>query len=241
MIERHQASRILKRHKKMTPAGFDPAKQTVIGPRIEPVLTLPLEQMKDSRFEPGDGAFIRRASASARPPPAEYTTTRKIAGMVVTFRPILPEDEPLMIAFHKTLSDRSVHFRYFGMLSLRQRTMHERLWRLCSVDWNREVALVADKKDQNGQHHILGVGRLFKNSEIREAEFAILIGDPWQGKGLGRELLRWLVHVGRKEHLRRIVGHILGDNSEMKTMCEKVGLKLHFRDSTGEWLAVMDL
>lgn len=236
MIERHQESRILKRYK-MTPTGFDPAKQTVIGPRIKPVLTVPLEQMKDSRFEPGDGAFIRRA----KPLTAEYTTTRKIAGKVVAFRPILPEDEPLMIEFHKTLSDRSVHFRYFGMLSLRQRTMHERLWRLCSVDWNREVALVADKKDQNGQHHILGVGRLFKNSETREAEFAILISDPWQGKGLGRELLRWLVHVGRKEHLRRIIGHILGDNFEMKTMCEKVGFKLHFRDSTGEWLAVMDL
>jgi acetyltransferase len=173
--------------------------------------------------------------------PNEYITTRRIGGTLVTFRPIRPEDEPLMIEFHKTLSDRSVHFRYFGMVSLRQRTMYERLWRLCSVDSNREVALVADRLDPNQRHHILGVGRLFKKAKTGEAEFAILISDPWQGKGLGTEMLKLLVQIGRKEHLRRIVGHILADNTAMKRASEKVGFKVHLNDRTGEWLAVMNL
>ena len=64
----------------------------------------------------------------------------------VTIQSITPEDEPRMIAFHQTLSDQSVHSRYFGMLSLEFRTGHERLARLCSTDLAREIALVAEEK-----------------------------------------------------------------------------------------------
>ena len=117
----------------------------------------------------------------------------------VTIRPIRPEDEPLMVKFHKTLSDRSVHLRYFGLVSLERRIMHERLRRVCFIDYDREIALVADLKNRDGTHQILGVGRLIKEHGTNEAEFAVLISDPWQGKGFGSELLKLLVQVGRKE------------------------------------------
>ena len=78
-------------------------------------------------------------------------------GTQVTVRAITPEDEPRMVAFHKTLSNESVHFRYFGMPSLGFRTGHERLAPLCSTDLAREIALVADRERHDGEHEIFGV------------------------------------------------------------------------------------
>lgn len=92
--------------------------------------------------------------------------------------------------------------------------MHERLRRVCFIDYDREIALVADLKNRDGTHQILGVGRLIKEHGTSEAEFAVLISDPWQGKGFGSELLKLLVQVGRKERLRRITGHIAPENND---------------------------
>ena len=176
-----------------------------------------------------------------RPYPTDYVTTRKIGGVEVTIRPIRPEDEPLMVKFHKTLSDRSVHLRYFGLVSLERRIMHERLRRVCFIDYDREIALVADLKNGDGTHQVLGVGRLVKEHGTNEAEFAVLISDPWQGKGFGSELLKLLVQVGRKEGLRRITGHISPENTTMKTVSEQVGFKLCFDRTANEWLAEINL
>ena len=176
-----------------------------------------------------------------RPYPTDYVTTRKIGGVEVTIRPIRPEDEPLMVKFHKTLSDRSVHLRYFGLVSLERRIMHERLRRVCFIDYDREIALVADLKNRDGTHQILGVGRLIKEHGTNEAEFAVLISDPWQGKGFGSELLKLLVQVGRKERLRRITGHIAPENTTMKSVSEQVGFSLHFDREADEWFAEINL
>jgi acetyltransferase len=176
-----------------------------------------------------------------RPYPINYMTTRKIGGVEVTIRPIRPEDEPLMVKFHKTLSDRSVHLRYFGLVSLERRIMHERLRRVCFIDYDREIALVADLKNRDGAHQILGVGRLVKEHGTNEAEFAVLISDPWQGKGFGSELLKLLVQVGRKEGLRRITGHISPENTTMKSVSEQVGFSLHFDPAADEWFAEINL
>src|ERR1017187_569194 len=175
-----------------------------------------------------------------RPYPVEYIRKWKLDNVPVTIRPIRPEDEPLMIEFHKTLSERSVQFRYFGVLSLKQRTMHERLRRVCFIDYEREIALVAEQKDRDGHARLLGVGRLIKEHGIDEAEFAILVGDPWQEKGLGTELLKLLVQIGRKEHLRRIIGYIAGENTLMKQVSEDVGFNMR-RDSNNDWRAEMNL
>jgi acetyltransferase len=175
--------------------------------------------------------------STIRPYPIEYITTRKVAGVEVTIRPIRPEDEPLMVEFHRTLSDRSVHFRYLGSLSLQERILHQRLRRVCFIDYDREIALVADLKNADGNHQILGVGRLIKEHGTSEAEFAVLISDPWQGKGLGTELLKLLVQIGRKERLRRIIGHIAADNSTMKRVSEEVGFNLNLDKTEEEWRA----
>lgn len=172
--------------------------------------------------------------------PKHYVAIRKMDGIEITFRSIQPEDEPLLIEFHKTLSDQSVHFRYFGAVSLRQRTLHERLRRHCAIDYAREFALVAERKNTNYDHEILGVARLFWEPGRDEAEFAILISDSWQGKGLGTQLLKLLVRVGGESRLHRIIGHILGDNTAMTQVSRKVGFSLR-RDSNNDWHAEMNL
>ena len=81
----------------------------------------------------------------------------------VIIRPIRPEDEPLMVRFHATLSERSVYLRYFHLMKLEQRIAHERLTRMCFIDYDREMALVAERCDPaTGEREILGVGRLTK-------------------------------------------------------------------------------
>jgi acetyltransferase len=172
---------------------------------------------------------------SIRPYPAQYAAPLTMKnGIQVTIRPIRPEDEPLMVRFHETLSDRSVYFRYFHPLRLTQRTAHERLIRICFIDYAREMALVADRRDpQTGEHEILGVGRLIKSHAANEAEFAALVSDQCQHCGLGTELIRRLIQVGREEKLDRIVGDILPDNRDMLRVCEKLGFSRKYSLEAG--------
>ncbi|PMB42497.1 acetyl CoA synthetase subunit alpha [Fischerella thermalis CCMEE 5330] len=164
-----------------------------------------------------------------RPYPTQYVsswTTRN--GMQVTIRPIRPEDEPLMIKLHHTLSEESVFFRYFHLIKLSQRIAHERLTRLCFIDYDREMALVVDYENpETGEHEVLAVGRLSKLHGTSEAEFAILVSDRYQCQGLGTELLKRLLEVGRDEQLRLISAEILTENSAMQRVCEKLGFRIY--------------
>jgi acetyltransferase len=148
-------------------------------------------------------------------------------GTQVTIRPIRPEDEPLMVHFHETLSERSVYLRYFHLMNLEQRTTHERLTRICFIDYDREMALVAVKRNaETGESEILGVGRLMKIHGTSEAEIAALISDNMQGRGLGKELLSRLLLVAANEKLSRVVADILPDNRGVMRICEKLGFSL---------------
>ncbi len=164
-----------------------------------------------------------------RPYPVQYVMPWKLKNKApVTIRPIRPEDEPEMVKFHETLSEESVYHRYFSALNLSQRITHERLTRICFNDYDREIALVAELKPakDDDEKLILGVGRLSKQHGANEAEFALLINDHWQNLGLGLELLKQLIAVGRAEKLDRINGTILTDNHAMQHICKKLGFKM---------------
>ena len=176
-----------------------------------------------------------------RPYPAQYVSewTSK-SGLRVTIRPIRPEDEPLMVKFHATVSRESVYMRYFQFIQYSQRIAHERLTRLCFIDYDREMALVVEREDPDtGEKGILAIGRLSKLHQSAEAEFAILVSDAHQGHGLGVELLRRLVQIGRDEKLERIIATILGDNVAMQHVSRKIGFKL--KRIGPEYSAEMDL
>ncbi len=147
-------------------------------------------------------------------------------GTEVVIRPIRPEDEPLMIQFHTKLSERSVYLRYFQPLKLTQRTAHERLTRACFIDYNREMALVAEGKNDAGETEILAVGRLSKLHGRDEAELAAVATDTAQHKGLGTELYRRLIDFARDEKLKLVVSNMLPENREMRALCVRNGFKM---------------
>jgi acetyltransferase len=163
-----------------------------------------------------------------RPYPTRYVAPWKMKdGSTVTIRPIRPEDEPAMVHFHETLSERSVYLRYFHLINLEQRTTHERLTRICFIDYTREMALVAERNNpETGHSEILAVGRMMKLLGTNEGEVAVLVSDKWQGRGLGKELLARLLIIGRDEKLTKLTADILPDNRDVMRICEKLGFSL---------------
>ncbi len=127
-------------------------------------------------------------------------------------------------------------------MKLSERIAHERLTRICFIDYDREMALVAEKKNDpstgsghgsGGRTEVIGVGRLIKLRGGKEAEFAILISDAYQQHGLGKELLSRLVQIGRDEKVTRISADILADNVGMIRVSEQVGFKTKYDAEEG--------
>jgi acetyltransferase len=147
-------------------------------------------------------------------------------GRRVSVRPIRPEDEPRVVRFHGTLSAESVYLRYASTLKLDQRVAHERLARICFIDYAREMALVGELPPPEGvagPPEIIAIGRLSRLPGTRDAEFALLISDAYQGQGLGREMLQRLFDVGRDWGCAKIVAEILADNGAMRRVCKGLG------------------
>lgn len=160
-----------------------------------------------------------------RPYPSQYMT-RILArdGSSLTVRPIRPEDEPLMVEFHRHLSDQSVHQRYMGMISYDSRVLHERLIRRCFNDYDREIALVIEKPATTGRPAaILGVARLSRVPHTSDGRFALVIADEYQHQGMGTELLRQLIAVARQEKLVHLGAEVLSTNKEMLSLCRHAG------------------
>ena len=164
-----------------------------------------------------------------RPYPSQYVSQFTMKdGTEVTLRPIRPEDEPMMRKFHETLSDRSVYMRYFSSPSFSSRVAHERLSRMCFLDYDRTMALVAISKNQaeGGGSEILGVGRLIKSHSANEAELAILVSDRLQRQGLGGELLSRTLQFARDEKIGRVSAEMLRDNITVQNIFRKAGFRL---------------
>jgi len=162
-----------------------------------------------------------------RPYPSEYVSRCTLRnGNAVTLRPIRPEDEPLMVRFHRTLSNDTVYYRYLGLLSLDERIRHERLIRLCFIDYDRELALVAQQQDPGtGERAILGIGRIIRMRGSDNAEFAVVVSDAHQGQGLGTHLLGRMIEVARSEGITRIRGDVLPENHAMLALCKRMGFR----------------
>ena len=167
-------------------------------------------------------------SPAIRPYPTQYVQTWSTEGdRPITIRPIRPEDEPLMVLFHQELSEESVYLRYAHMVKLKHRIAHERLTRICFIDYDREMVLVADRLDpETSEHRILGVARLSKLHGTNQAEFALIVSDSYQQRGLGTELLRRMLQIGQEEKLEAIVGYIVTSNYKMHSLCKKLGFEI---------------
>ena len=124
---------------------------------------------------------------------------------------------------------------------LTERVLHERLSRLCHCDYDREIALVAVDKNDDGEQRILGVGRLSKVHGADEARLSILVGDPFQGMGIGKQLVNRIVEVAKGEHLQRLTATITPDNEVMKHIFPKLGFSLELTSDEKLLMAKMEL
>jgi acetyltransferase len=165
-----------------------------------------------------------------RPYPSQYAATLRLKdGMVFHLRPIRPEDEPEFIRFHATLSDESVYRRYFFFMNLESRVRHERLTRMCFIDYDRQMALVAKsagsgKVDSGGE--IVGVGRLIKTPGTNRAEVAVLVSDAFQKRGIGTALVQRLIVFARDEKLQLLTASFLAENQPIERLFTSLGFTI---------------
>ena len=156
----------------------------------------------------------------------------------VTIRPIKPEDAPLMVALFQSLSKQSVYNRFFSPLKQLPMSM---LSRLTQIDYDREIALVATQID-SGEEKMLGVARIIVDPGSQDsAEFAVLVGDPWQGLGIGAALLSRCLCMAKKRCIKRVWGIVLSENIQMLALGHKLGFKIKRDTNATEYILSCDL
>jgi acetyltransferase len=165
-----------------------------------------------------------------RPYPHDYARDYVTAdGVPFEVRPIRPEDEPALARFHAALSSRTVQARYGTDFALAERTAHERLTRICFVDYDREIVLVAEAPTRDGTV-IAGIARLSRVHASDEKSLTLVVADAWQRRGIGAQLVRSAAAVSRKEGVSRVVAQLSPDNIPMRELLAEHGFTFEDRD-----------
>jgi acetyltransferase len=155
------------------------------------------------------------------PYPNQYEARTDREGVGELFiRPIRPEDASLLVELFESLSRQSVHFRFFGPLKMLSPGM---LSRFTQIDYDREIALVALLGTEPNEK-MLGVARVITDIYNRKnAEFSVVVGDPWHGKGIGADLLKRCLSISKERGIKNVKGIVLPENTQMLALGKKLG------------------
>jgi acetyltransferase len=143
-------------------------------------------------------------------------------GFKLWVRPIKPEDAPLLLDLFDTMSRRSIYYRFFSPLKSISRSM---LAKFTQIDYDRELALVAVEKQEKGER-VIGVVRLVCDPDRKKANFALVVGDPWQGKGVGKRLMQKCLSAAKDYGIETLQGEVLAENNEMLALCRSLGFRI---------------
>lgn len=161
------------------------------------------------------------------PYPSQYQ--RHIAlpdGTSVLLRPIRPEDEPMEAGLFERLSKESIYFRFFGYIP---QVDHEFLTRFTHIDYDREMAIVAETI-LDGERAIIGVVRIVGDNWNGDAEFAIVVADAWQRQGLGTAMSDFILEIARERGFQRIYASFLKPNVAMERLFRNKGFAIQSED-----------
>ncbi len=147
-------------------------------------------------------------------------------GSEVNIRPIKPEDEPLLAEMFSSLSEETLRLRF---MQPRNQITHEELARMCHVDYDRELNLVAEVKE-DGKLRIIGMINLLRLPDEESAEMALLVADNCQGKGLGWLLCNTMLQVAKQLGIKKVYMEILTENVRMQKLAEKLGFRIQSRE-----------
>ena len=156
------------------------------------------------------------------PYPTKYVTQWKLKnGVSVALRPIKPEDETLLFELFQSFSEQTMRFRFFQVI---KDMSHETLTRYCNIDYDREIAIIAEEKED--KKRIIGASRLILEPGRKRGEFAVVVGDQWQGLGLGSKLVDYIIEISKDMGLEIISGDVLSRNLKMIRLCTKKDFKI---------------
>ena len=173
-----------------------------------------------TKFEPHQHLVIT-------PYPTKYETMWRLRdGRTVILRPIKPEDEPLWLEMFQNFSEESIRYRFFQIL---KDTPHETRVRYCNIDYDREIAIVAELTEE-GRKRILGVARVSIEPDGKTGEIAFIVADPWQGLGLGTKMVDYVLEICADMKLETIYAIMLADNYRAIGLMKKMGFTVKYMD-----------
>lgn len=252
LIESTRVYKILKGYRNRPPVNLDFLEEILIRlsqlvtdfPEILELDINPMIFVEDRAVAVDARVMIRKSIVSSphhlviSPYPNEYeeiVTTK--GGLELFIRPIRPEDAPLLVDLFQILSPQTIHYRFFSPL---KSMSHEMLVRLTQIDYDLDIALVALDRGQ-GCEKMLGVARIMSKPGGIDPEFAILVGDPWQGMGVGATLMEKVLSIAKRRGLEAIEGVILEGNINMLALARKLGFEIKWIPGTSECEARIDL
>jgi len=175
---------------------------------------------KDQLFIPGEkGVYPEELEI--------YRTTAK--GLDIFLRPAKITDEPLLKEFFYDLSKESLYKRFF---SARTDMPHKRLQDFVAIDYSRKMEILATIREKE-KETIVGLGQYELNSDMHSAEVALVVRDRFQGQGVGRVLLTYLIYLARRQGLLGFSGEVLVANRSMVGLFEKMGFDTEKRSEEG--------
>jgi acetyltransferase len=159
--------------------------------------------------------------------PKEFETHRQLRdGTKVILRSIKPEDEMMWLEMFRSFSDKSVWNRFFNVI---QETPHEFRVRYCNIDYDKEIAIIAELQEKNGSK-MLGVVRFTFDSDMKKGELAFIVVDRWQNLGLGTMMVEHMISILKQKKVETLYSFILPNNYGSIRFLKRLNFTMHYSD-----------
>jgi acetyltransferase len=249
IMEETKVFRLLKGFRNIPPVNIKLLEEIMVRfsqmlvdfPKLKEIEINPLLVDENGAFALDARAVIDKERVSAKfehhehlvisPYPEKYTTLWKMRdGRTVILRPIKPEDEPLWLEMFHNFSEESIRFRLFEVI--KEPIEHEFSVRYCNIDYDRELAIVAELEEK-GRKRMAGVVRLLVDPDRRSGEVAFIVADPWQGVGLGSKMIDYMIEICREKKIETLYAVMLPDNHRAIRLMKELGFTITFlKDDT---------